>query len=361
MKELINLFVRRPVTVIMILSSLIIAAIFSLFSLPVNKLPEISVPRVTVETIYPGMAANEIRSMVTIPLEDGLSPVKGLEKMQSVSRDNRSLISLDFRWGTDPMAASVLVREAIDAVYPGLPEGVKKPAVTSGDSANEPHAVIAVSSHNGSGEFARKLAEYEMQARFRQIDGVGSVVLAGGEIREEKLSLDVQRLAAIGLAPSEFANLLAQETSDIPAGNAREGNMELVVVSSGRPDSIYALSQIVLPVGGGALKVEDAGELSSSSARRESVFVYDGKEAVALEIYRRPGADPVKLSREIKKTLDEASQLFSRDAQIELVFDSTSSLIRGIKGLLISAALGAGAVVAVMLFTSSKSLADVIS
>ncbi len=348
MKGIINLFTRRPVTVIMILAAQIIAAIFSIFTLPVNRLPEISVPRVTVETVYPGMAANEIRSLVTIPLEDGLSPIKGLERMRSVSRDNRSIISMDFRWGTDPMAASVLVREAIDAAYPGLPEGVRKPTVTSGDSLNEPHAVIAVSSHNGNAEFARKLAEYELRARLRRIDGVGSVVLVGGEIAEEHLSLDVQRLAALGISPSEFADLLSQETADIPAGNARDGNMELVIVSSGKPDSATELAQIVLPVNNGILKAGDAGEMYSATAKRESVFVYNGKEATALEIFRRPGADPLRLSREIRKTLDEAVSLFSRDAQIELVTDSTPSLISGITGLLISAALGAAAVVTVL-------------
>jgi len=350
MKGLISIFVRRPVTVIMILSALFMAAIFSLFSLSVNKLPEFSIPRVTVETIFSGMAAEEIRSMVTIPLEDSLSPVKGLERMRSVSRDNSSIISLDFRWGTDPMAASVLVREAVDAIYPALPEGVRKPTVTSGESAAEAHAVIAVSSHNGNNEFARKLAEYEMQARLRKIDGVGSVTLSGGEIKEEKLLLDAERLAALGLSPSDFINLLSQETADISAGNACEGNMELVVVSSGKPDSISSLSQIILPVNGGSIKVEDAGEMVSVSARRESIFVYNGKEAASLEVYRRPGADPLRLSREIKKTVDEAASIFSRDAKIELVTESSSSLVRGITGLLISAALGALAVTAVLLF-----------
>ena len=350
MRGLINLFIRRPVTVIMILAALVIAAVFSLFSLPVNRLPEFSVPRVTVETLYPGMAANEIRNMVTIPLEDGLSPVKGLERMRSVSRDNRSLISLDFRWGTDPMAASVLVREAIDAVYPGLPEGARKPFVTSGDTADEVHAVIAVSSHNGSGEFSRNLAEYEMLARLRRIDGVGSVVIIGGEKREERITIDAHRLAAIGLTPSDFSGLLAQETVDIPAGNAREGNLELVVVSSGRPPSISSLSQIILPAGRGAFRVEDAGNIYSSSARRESIFVYDGMEAAGLEIYRRPGADPLKLSRDIKSVLDEAASIFSRDAKIELVTDSSYSLVSGITGLLISAGLAIAAVTAVLLF-----------
>ena len=348
MNGLINLFVRRHVTVIMILTAMVIAAIFSLLNLPVNRLPELSVPRVTVETIYHGMAANEIRSMVTIPLEDGISAIKGLERIRSVSRDNRSFISLDFRWGTDPMSASVLVREAIDRVYPALPEGVRKPSVTTGDAESEAHAIVAVSSHNGNGEFARKLAEYEITARLRRIDGVGYVVLVGGETTEERLSLDVPRLAALGITPSEFARILSRETADVPAGNAREGNKEVVVVGSGRPDSVSSLSQIVLPVGDGTLKVENAGEFISAPAKAESIFVCNGKEAAALEIYRRPRADPIKLSRDIKNTLNEAVSMFSRDVQIELITDSTPSLINGIKKLLLSAALGAAAVVLVL-------------
>jgi len=351
MKELINLFIRRPVTVVMILSAVILAAVFSLFSMPINRLPDFSVPRVMVETVYSGLAAQEIRSFVTIPLEDGLSPIKGLEKMRSVSRDNRSIISLDFRWGTDPMAASVLVREAVDAVYPSLPEGARKPSVTTGDAAGgEPHAVIAIMSHNGNAQFERKLAEYELRARLRRIDGAGSVVLVGGEVEEERLTLDIPRLSALGLSPQEFAGLLSQETSDIPAGNARDGNMELVITASGRPESAAALSKIILPVNNGSIRTEDAGRLYSSAAKKESVFVYNGKEAAALEVFRRPGADPLRLSKEIKKTINEAAELFSRDAQIEIISDASPSLLSRINGLLISAVLGVLAVFCVLLF-----------
>jgi multidrug efflux pump subunit AcrB len=351
MNELIKLFIRRPVTVVMILAAVIIAAVFSLFSMPVNRLPDFSVPRVMVETVYQGMAAEEVRSFVTIPLEDGLSPIKGLEKMRSVSRDNRSIISLDFRWGTDPMAASVLVREAVDAVYPSLPEGTRKPSVMTSDSAGgEPHAVIAIMSHNGNAQFERKLAEYELRARLRRIDGAGSVVLVGGEVTEERLTLDMPRLSALGLSPQEFAGLLSQETSDIPAGNARDGNMELVITASGRPESTSALSKIILPLNNGSIRPQDAGRLYSASAKKESVFVYNGKEAAALEVFRRPGADPLRLSKEIQKTVKEASSLFSRDAQIEIVSDASPSLLSRINGLLISAALGVLAVFCVLLF-----------
>jgi multidrug efflux pump subunit AcrB len=249
------------------------------------------------------------------------------------------------------MAASVLVREAVDAVYPSLPEGARKPSVTTGDTAGgEPHAVIAVMSHNGNAQFERKLAEYELRARLRRIDGAGSVVLVGGEVTEERLTLDMPRLSALGLSPQEFAGLLSQETSDIPAGNARDGNMELVITASGRPESTAALSKIILPLNNGSIRPEDAGRLYSASAKKESVFVYNGKETAALEVFRRPGADPLRLSKDIQKTVKEAASLFSRDAQIEVISDASPSLLSRINGLLISAALGVLAVFCVLLF-----------
>ncbi|MDR0583682.1 MAG: efflux RND transporter permease subunit [Treponema sp.] len=350
MKGIITLCVRRPVTVIMAMAALVTAALFSLSALSLERLPELSEPKLTVETVYTGMAADDMRSLVTIPVEDALSPVKGLERIRSVSRDGRSIISLDFRWRTDPAAAAALVREAIDAVYPGLPEGVLKPVVTAGDYGDDPHAIIAVRSIQGDGSFARRLAEYELRARLRKIDGVGSIVLAGGEIPEGRLRLDVQKLAALGISPPDFAGILSGETADIPAGNAREGDMELVVVSSGRPGTVEELSELIIPAGGGAaaLKLGDTGDLNIEAGRRNSVFIFEGREAVALEIFRRPGADPLRLSRDIRKTLKETAPLFSRDAEIIMVRDSAPSLIRGIIGLLISAGLGAAAVIAVL-------------
>jgi multidrug efflux pump subunit AcrB len=344
MKNLISFCIGRPVTVIMIMAALFMGAFISISVLPLDRLPELSSPGVTVETLYPGMGALDIRSIVTIPLEDALSPVKGLESLRSVSRDGASVISLDFRWGLDPQAASVLVREAIDAAYPALPEGVMKPSVLPGDPAAEPHGIIAVVSRNGDGVFARNLAEYELRSRMRRIDGAGAVILVGGENAEERIRLDIPRLVSRGMNAGEFARLLSMETADIPAGNAREGNMELVVVSSGRPASTEELAALILPAGGGPLRLSGAGDIRLEPGRRKSVFLFEGREAAALEIYRRPGADPVKLSRDIKKTLDEAAALFDRDAEILLVHDSSGTIIRGLVNLSVSALLGAAAV-----------------
>ena len=349
MKELIITCIRRPVTVIMIMAAVLIAAVFAFAVLPLDRLPELSVPRVTVETLYPGMAADDIRSLVTIPVEDAFSSVKGLDRMRSVSRDGSSLVVLDFRWGSDPAAASALVREAVDAVYQSLPQGVRKPSVSTGDSGSEPHAVIAVRSLSGDESFARRLAGYDIRSALRRIDGVGSVLLAGGETVEGRLRLDVPRLAALGLSPPEFAGLLARETADIPAGNTREGLTELVVVSSGRPGGLEDLANVTLPSQPAPLRIGDAAELGLAAGRKNSVFVVNGKEAAALEIYRRPGADPVRLSADIHKALKELNVRYSHNAEITLIRDSAPSLIQSMTSLAVSAALGAAAVIVVLL------------
>jgi multidrug efflux pump subunit AcrB len=349
-KALIVFCISRPVTVIMLLAALFMGALFSLSILPLDRLPELQAPRVTVETLYPGMGAGDIRSILTIPVEDALSPVKGLERIRSISRDGSSVISLDFRWGTDLQAAAVLVREAIDAVYPALPEGVGKPMVVPGDSDAEPHGIIAVYSRNGDAVFARDLAEYELRSRLRRIDGAGTVILVGGESAEERIRLDIPRLVARGLDAPAFVRLLSGETADVPAGNAREGDMELVVVSSGRPDSAEELAALTLPAGTGALKISDAGDVGRERSRRKSLFIFDGREGTALEIYRRPGADPVKLSRDINKLLDEVRPLFDRDAEIVLVHDSSKTIILGVWNLCLSALLGAAAVTGTLVF-----------
>jgi multidrug efflux pump subunit AcrB len=126
--------------------------------------------------------------------------------------------------------------------------------------------------------------------------------------------------------------------------------MELVVVSSGRPASTEELADLTLPAGTGPLRISDTADVGRERSRRKSLFIFDGREGAALEIYRRPGADPVKLSRDIKKALHEARSLFGRDAEIVLVHDSSKAIVQGLWNLCVSALLGAAAVTGTLIF-----------
>ncbi|MDR1419990.1 MAG: efflux RND transporter permease subunit [Treponema sp.] len=353
MKNIVTACVKRPVTVIMGMAALVLGAVFSLTFLPLDRLPAVSLPGVMVETSYPGMGAAEVRSLVTVPLEDALSSVKGLERIRSISRDDASLISLDFRWGTESAASSALVREAVDAAYPALPEGIRKPSVVPVPEGS-PHAVVAVFSKNGDERFARDLAEYEIRARLRRIHGAGQVILSGGAKDEERVRLDIPAALARGFGPDDFAGLLSRETSEVPAGSAREGDRELVLVSSARPASVTELASLILPAGSGPLRVSDTAELSLEKSPPRSVFIEGGRTGTALEIFRRPGANPVQLSRGIEKAAAEASSLFSKDAEIRIVYDASGGILEGVRGLAVSFCLGAAAVAAALVFFTGR-------
>jgi len=362
-KNLIDWCVRRPVSVIMALTALLLGGIFSFSMLPLQRLPEFPFPRVTVETLYPGLGAEDIRSLITIPVEDALSSVKGLERMRSVSRDGASLTVLDFRWGVDSGSASVLVREAIDAVYVSLPEGASKPAVIPGDPDEEAQMIVAVRSHLG-GAFARNLAGYEIRSLLRRVDGVGAIMLSGGDREELAVKINIDRALSRGLPPAALAEIIAAETANIPAGNAREGDKELVVVSQGRPETEAELERLILPSRNGSFVIGDIGSLNRSAAKKESVFIAaavddqgdaHAREYVALEIFRRPGADPVKLSRDLRKVVTDAAVSFGRDAEIVIIYDDAASIVPGIQKLFVSVILGTAAVM-IVLFLTLKNL-----
>lgn len=348
MKNLIRMCVGRPVTVVCSLAVLFLGLAVAVSRMPLNRLPEIEFPRVLVETRYEGMSAADIRHIVTIPLEDALAAVKGLEGIKSVSRDGASIIVLDFRWGTRVSSAAALAREAVDSVYTALPQGVAKPVVTQGDPGMDAHAIIAVEAKSGDRALERNLAEYEMRSRIRRAGGAGEVMLSGGERKEAVIGVNVTRTAMRGFRTGDIAQMLAMESADIPAGNAREGGLELVVVSEGRPGSVEELSQLVLSGGNSPLFLDDIAEVGAEPAKQQSVFLYRGKEMTALEVYRRPGADPVRLSRDIRKIVAESQADFAREAEIHLVYDASPSIVQGLWELGFSAALGALAVVVIV-------------
>ncbi|MDR1177303.1 MAG: efflux RND transporter permease subunit [Spirochaetaceae bacterium] len=350
MKSLVLFCVKRPVAMIMAVLALFLGALLALLALPLEKLPPLSYPRVTVETAYPGMAASDIRSIVTIPLEDALSSVKGLERMRSVSRDGASLVILDFRWGLDPNTASLEAREIIDGVYPVLPEGTEKPLVVPGDSREEAHAVIAVRAKNGDQVFARRLAEYELKARFRRIEGLSGAVLSGGDVPELSVELDLNRMVRQGAGPAVVAEILSRELADMPGGSAREGSQELVIVGRGKPEVPGELASMVLPGINGPLYASDISRTILKPARKKSIFIYNNEEQVCLELFRRQGSDPVGLSRDIRRTVKEAEKLFSKDAEIRIVYDGASEITGAMTDFFRAAALGVAAVGAILAF-----------
>ncbi|MFA6508632.1 MAG: efflux RND transporter permease subunit, partial [Treponemataceae bacterium] len=350
MRSFIRLCAERPVAVIMALVALLVGSVFAASRLSLERLPELAVPRVVVEASYPGMGASEVRSLIVLPLEDALSSVKGVASLRSVSRDALASVVLEFAWGENPEQSSVRVREAIDAVYPSLPEGAQKPVALPYDADPEPFMVVSVRSRNGDLSLARRLAEYELRSRLRRVEGIGRVAIAGGTEKEAFIEMDLRKAAGRGLTATDVAEAVARECMDVSAGTVTEGESELVVVASGRPESIDVLGALIAAGRNGAFRLSDLARTRERDAKRKSAFVSNGTDCVCLELYRRPRSDPVAASRLARAEIARAVSDFSRDAELEILCDSSIPIARGIRDLALSALLGAIAAAAVLSF-----------
>ncbi|PKL08111.1 MAG: hypothetical protein CVV51_10615, partial [Spirochaetae bacterium HGW-Spirochaetae-7] len=321
-----------------------------------DKLPDVAVPRVVVVADILGLPAREVRSLVALPLEDALASTKGLLRSSSVSRDDGVVIALDFRWGEDPVRAMGRVREVIDAAWQSLPEGAGKPRVLPYDPAARPLVVVTVAPIDGDMAFARRLADYDVRSRLRRVEGAGAIVVLGGCGSEVAVSVDMMKAAVRGMTVVDVARAIAVGNNDVPAGALREADRELVAVARGRASDAGELSALVATGPSGPFRISDLATVEVRPAPRRSLFVVGGEERVALELYRRPGADPIATARAVRIAVLDLAREFGRDAEISLVTDSSIPIAASIGNLAMAGAAGA-AIAALALFMLLRDLA----
>jgi len=346
--SLVEMCVRRPIAVIMVVAAVMLAGGNAALSLPMSSLPDIQVPRVVIEANMAGLPAEQIRSLLAIPLEDGLASAKGLARLSSVSRDGSAVLTLDFQWGQDSARTTGRVREIIDAVYPALPDGADRPTVAAADSGLDP-LIVSISAVDGDLASARHFADHEVRSQMRRIDGVGSVTVLGGVQREIAVSVDMRKAAMRGLSVDNVARLFSSELADIPAGSLRDHDLELVIVARGRPGSTAELATVVAAGPAGPVRLSDIASVHERDAPRGSIFVVDGAECVALEIYPGSGSDPVAGAKRIKAAIADLKARYGDDFAIRIVHDAAAPVAMAIRSLALAGMVGSLAVALVLL------------
>ncbi len=308
--------------------------------MPRRSLPDVSVPRVIVAASMPGMPAASMRSLIACPLEDALASADGLVGSSSVSRDGRTVITLEFNWGEDAARMASAAREIVDAAYPGLPEGASKPSVVADDPSASPLVTVTMVPIDGDLAFARRIAEREGRARLRRVQGVGSVTVVGGRRREVAVAVDSRRAAARGMTVRDVASALAAECADVPLGSVEGDGLELVVVAEGRPKTAAELESLVAAAPSGPFRLSELARVYERDAPADSLYALDGVEAVALEAYLRPGADPVAAAREVARAAATMARDFAGELSVATVGDSSKAIAASIRELAWAAVIG---------------------
>lgn len=330
-----DLSIRQPVFMTMILLSMIVLGTVSYFRLPVDLLPDIKVPIIAVSTIYPGAGPDEVAEQVTKPLEDALNALPGVDGITSTSAEGSSLLIISFSLETEVSDASREVLEKINRIQNQLPADALTPVVLRFDPADQPMLVIGVADAGGAMSPAQLRQEVEtvIQAALERIDGVASVEVQGGDVREVQVLLDMSALQSRRIAPQQVSAALRGENLNIPGGRVTNDGRELLIRTPGNFRTVDEIGNVVVAYRGAPVYLRDVATVSDGFVERVSFTRLNGQESVVVNVKRQSGSNALAVADKVKAELtiirDEHPQLLLAEASDTSVFvrDATNDAI----------------------------------
>ena len=269
--------------------------------LPIDLLPEIEFPRLTVYVNYPNVGPEEIETIITDPLENALSGVPGVEQMTSQSEEGNGRVSLEFSQSTNLAEASGDVRAALDRIRDNLPEEAEPPGIWKFDPNSQEIVDISATSTRPLDELTRVL-EREISQRFEQIPGVGSIELRGGVYREIRVELRRDRLKASNLTGAEVQQAIAQENTTLPGGNIKRGIKDLYVRTLGEYRSVEQVANTVITNRNGRpIRVRDVAQVIDGYEDLNSITEMNGTPVVRMGIQKQSRANTVTVAERIRE------------------------------------------------------------
>jgi HAE1 family hydrophobic/amphiphilic exporter-1 len=324
--------IRRPVATAMTFLAIIVIGVVSFRYLPVDLLPEIEYPRVTVYTNYPNVGPEEIEKIITDPVANAVSGVPNVERMTSQSDQGGSRVNLEFAQGTDLNAAANDVRAALDRIRDDLPVEAEPPGIWKFDPNSQEIVSIAVESSR-SMESLTRLLERDVGRRFEQIPGVGTLNIRGGIYRQIRVNIARDRLQAYDLSAAQVQQAIGESNVALPGGNVKEGLKDLYVRTQGEYQSLDQIRQTVVTMRGETpVRVEDVAAVEDSYEDLDRIAELNGVPVVRLQIQKQSGANTVSVAERIRAEVDRINATRS-DVRLTVVSDQSEFIRKSINNV----------------------------
>ena len=334
--------IERPVTMFMLSAVIVLLGAISLFRLPVDLMPDVTYPSITVRVRYGGVGPAEIEELIVRPLEQTLAAVPGLEQINSTASEGSGNVRLNFAWGTNLNEAADEVRTRVDRVRGRLPEEADPPSIQKFDSSAPPIMGIGV-----EGDFdrvtLREMAENDLVPRLERVEGVAAVTVKGGLRRQIHIELSKEKITALDLSVDRVVQSIRSENQNIPLGEVDEGDTTYLLRSQGQFQNLDQIRDLVvltqgrragLPARHRRSQGHDRGPALVPAHQRQARRAHAGHEAVGQEHGgdRASGvrAEIERINREVPTVrltlLDDQSKFIERS--IDAVTASTSTSAR---------------------------------
>jgi HAE1 family hydrophobic/amphiphilic exporter-1 len=297
----------RPVTVLMVFLAVILIGLISWQRLPLELLPSINYPQITILTTYENVAPPEIESLVTQPIEEALGSIKGVRRITSVSKEGISLVTLDFVWGTDTNLSTLDVREKLDTITGTLPNDVGNPIIVKFDPSSFPIMTLGVSGQLDMERLTR-IASSDIKPKLERVSGVAMARIGGGVEREIVVAVDQGRLFAYGLPISAVVEKLKESNFNFPGGSIERGKTEIRIRTIGQFETLEDLNNVVLSKTKTDIPVflRDVAVVQDTFKQKSSSFLINGDKSIGISIFKQADSNTVSVADDL---LDEIAAL----------------------------------------------------
>ncbi len=341
--------VGHRTSVVILFVFITVAGFISYLNIPKESAPQIAIPLLVVNTVYPGVSPADIETLVTRPLEDELNTISEVREMTSTSTEGYSSITVEFATSVNMDEALQKVREKVDLARPELPSDAEEPSIVEIDVSEMPIMQV-----NLAGEYGlvrlRELAE-DLQDRLEQIPQLLRVDLQGGLEREVKVDVDLPRLKYYGLALTDVVDAIRNENVNIPGGSIEVGAANYLVRVDGEfVDPAVIEDLVVGTFDGRAVYVRDLAEVEFGFADRTSYARLDGSPVITLSVVKRAGTNIIEAAEQVKAIIAGMEADFPPTTQVSITSDQSREIHQMVSSLENNIVSGLILIVAVLLF-----------
>lgn len=296
---------------------LVLLGAVSLGRMPVSLLPDVALPVLTIRTIYPGAAPEEVSRFISEPIENQVGNTPGLLEMRSVARSGEATTTLRFNWGTDMSRTVLAVRERLDNARNQLPEAAQRPTLLTADPGERPIAVISLTGPGDLRAIARTAKDVHKR-RLEQLSGVASVAVVGDPQDEIRVDVDPERARALGLTPDDVKTAIDNANATAQGGTIKRGQFRFSVRAMTELRDPMEIRDIPVGPTGRQMRLADIATVTPASADPRTIVHLDGNPAVGLVVYKDGGSNTVTVTRELERTLTDLRNEFP-DVTVRLV------------------------------------------
>ena len=339
--------IHRPITMFMLSATVVLLGLISLTRLPVDLLPDVSFPSITVRVGYPGVGPLEIEELVVRPLEQALAAVPGIEQINSTASEGSGTVRLNFAWGTELSEAADEVRTRIDRIRGRLPEDADPPTIFKFDANSMPIMGIGV-----EGQYdrvtLRELATNDLSPRLERVPGVASVTVDGGLRRQILVELSKEKITALNLSVSRITGVLRSENQNTPLGEVDQGDTTLLLRSAGQFENLDDIRNLVVQTANGVpVYLRDIATVTDGTEDYRNFMRINGQPGVRMRVTKQSGKNTVEIADAVKAEIERINTSV-KGMRLSVLDDQSIFIHRSIDSVKEHAMVGSFLVIAII-------------